>query len=466
MIPQNLAILEVPQAQKSNGTGMTATGDQEGQDEQNLPVFKTLQLTDIANLPDAQWLISGILQTQSVSMLYGESNAGKSFLALDWSLRVSRGLDWLDWPTRAGAVLYIAAEGLQGMKTRIAAWMQHHGYQLTDFPNIYFIGNPTHLVDEKATLIRTIEQLPVKPALIVVDTLSMCTLGVNENSYEATKAIQTAHLLKELFSCHVMIIHHAGKGGDYRGFSGLKGNIDTQLELQGDDTDMMTLTCKKQRDGAAKFDPISLTRVVIDLGRVDDMGNAVTSCVVTAGSAVTTAKQLDKRLHEALEVLAIEGSISASNWQKLCHSRFRISESAFYHHVLPTLVDKRYVERLGERGKGARYQITATGEILHTANSLHDSMSSEDTFTASLHHPFRDAVTAVIPTATPTQDPLILTEQKTVVAPARDTRLHGPPLRACFHCKQENWVYDPHGSSEGKGIYTCGTCNPPAGDTA
>ena len=123
----------------TNSNGKNRKIDSAGQDQQSLPVFKTLQLTDIASLPDAQWLISGILQTQSVSMLYGESNAGKSFLALDWCLRISKGLDWLDRPTRPGAVLYIAAEGLQGMKTRIAAWMQHHGYQATDFPNFYFI---------------------------------------------------------------------------------------------------------------------------------------------------------------------------------------------------------------------------------------------------------------------------------------------------------------------------------------
>jgi putative DNA primase/helicase len=46
-----------------------------------------------------------------------------------------------------------------------------------------------------------------------------------------------------------------------------------------------------------------------------------------------------------------------------------------------------------------------------------------------------------------------------------DMRNYGPPLRACFTCRKEDWYYDPHGLGEGRGIYRCRNCQPPTENT-
>ena len=52
------------------------------------------------------WLFQGAL-----SVLYGSSNTGKTFVALSIAGHVATGLPWCGNDVRQGPVLYIAAEG-------------------------------------------------------------------------------------------------------------------------------------------------------------------------------------------------------------------------------------------------------------------------------------------------------------------------------------------------------------------
>jgi len=66
-----------------------------------------------------EWIIKDILPTESLSVLFGESGTGKSFLALDLCLSIARGSEWHGHHVdRAGAVIYICGEGASGVKRR------------------------------------------------------------------------------------------------------------------------------------------------------------------------------------------------------------------------------------------------------------------------------------------------------------------------------------------------------------
>ena len=54
-------------------------------------------------------------------MLYGDSNCGKSFFALDLAYHVAAGHCWFGNRVKAGDALYVAAEGGRGFSKRIAA---------------------------------------------------------------------------------------------------------------------------------------------------------------------------------------------------------------------------------------------------------------------------------------------------------------------------------------------------------
>src|SRR5688572_3923506 len=89
--------------------------------------LKLYSIGELFALPEPQWLIRDIMPTPGLCLLYGASGYGKSFVAIDLAMSVATGRDWMgQFPVEQGAVVYIAAEGLSGIKKRVAAWQTHH----------------------------------------------------------------------------------------------------------------------------------------------------------------------------------------------------------------------------------------------------------------------------------------------------------------------------------------------------
>jgi len=66
-------------------------------------------------------LIKNWLGENAISVVYGDSNCGKSFFAVDLAYHVAAGQSWFNNKVKAGNVLYVAAEGGRGFGKRIAA---------------------------------------------------------------------------------------------------------------------------------------------------------------------------------------------------------------------------------------------------------------------------------------------------------------------------------------------------------
>ena len=67
----------------------------------------------------------GLFTAGGLIGLYGPSGEGKSFLALDWALSISAGVDWFERIVLPGQSLYVAAEGGRSIRKRVAAWLKH-----------------------------------------------------------------------------------------------------------------------------------------------------------------------------------------------------------------------------------------------------------------------------------------------------------------------------------------------------
>ena len=69
------------------------------------------------------WLVKGVLPSRGVAFIVGQSKAGKSFLAIDISLRLAAGAPKvLGRKARGCGVVYIAGEDADGCRARVAAW--------------------------------------------------------------------------------------------------------------------------------------------------------------------------------------------------------------------------------------------------------------------------------------------------------------------------------------------------------
>jgi hypothetical protein len=131
----------------------------------------------VYRIPDPEWLIEGILPANKLSVVYGASGTGKSFLTLDWGLSVATGTDWQGYKVKQGAVAYIAAEKGTGYKRRIQAWFQHAGLKHEeDLPFVLAHGPVSLFRDDEvdefyagvASKLGSIEKLE----LVIVDTLA------------------------------------------------------------------------------------------------------------------------------------------------------------------------------------------------------------------------------------------------------------------------------------------------------
>jgi len=236
------------------------------------------------------WLVKPLLEADCVAVLIGEPETYKSFLALDIAMCIASGTSWHGRKVRQGPVLYIAGEGQTGLAKRISAWELHHKLDLTAHP-IMFSTMPTALTDPVARAIllteieRATEYLGASPALVVADTLSRNFGPGDENSTaDMQRAGMTLDAVRHATQGGtVLVVHHSGHADKTRGrgSSVLWGNSDAEYLLVKDEVaGIATLTARKTKDGP-RPQPVSFKPIVIDLGLLDDDGDAQTSLVLT-----------------------------------------------------------------------------------------------------------------------------------------------------------------------------------------
>jgi phage/plasmid primase-like uncharacterized protein len=258
------------------------------------------QLTSSYEPPDE--LVEGLLTAGDGSVLYGESNSGKTFLALDIACAVARGVPWQGRRVEKGLVLYLACESVSSVKGRLQAYQLHHNCRV---PGFCIVENPIDLfADECDTekvifLIKQIEhQTNQKVRLIVGDTLARLTAGGDENrGADMGLVVRRFDRIRTEISSHFLLVHHSGKNAanGARGWSGLRAAIDTEFEVT-DSPSGRCLEITKQRDLSTKGQRIGFKLESIVLGE-NKWGEQATSCVVVAGNA-PEKKSSGKRMGE------------------------------------------------------------------------------------------------------------------------------------------------------------------------
>lgn len=142
------------------------------------------ELSDRYEPPDE--LIQGVLTSGDGSVLYGDSNSGKTFLVIDMAASVARGVNWMGKRTEPGLVVYLAAESPASVRGRLQAYQRHHDCKV---PNFAIVQSPIDLFDgdsDTDRVIKLVHQLErqqgQKVRLIVGDTLARLSAGANENA--------------------------------------------------------------------------------------------------------------------------------------------------------------------------------------------------------------------------------------------------------------------------------------------
>lgn len=222
-----------------------------------------------------------------LSVVFGESNSGKTYMVIDLVCAVARGAPWMGKRTVQGAILYVAGEGAASVRMRLLAYKRHHC--LTSLP-VAIVPVAVNLLDRNGDTARVIEaahaageRLGMPISMIVIDTLARAMGGGNENASEDMGAVVGhADAIRSATGAHVAFIHHSGKDSTRgaRGSSSLRAAVDTEVEVIADAAAKThTATFTKQRDLASKGESTTARFVALDFG-LDQWGKPQRVCIV------------------------------------------------------------------------------------------------------------------------------------------------------------------------------------------
>lgn len=263
-------------------------------------------------------LIEGVLGRIAMAVIYGDSNSGKTFLAIDIGAAVGDASEWMGRPSAGGLVVYLATEAPGSVEMRLRALQRYRGRKV---PGFVIVRSPINLMDGDAdatAVIGLVEELErehgEKVALIIGDTLARIAAGANENSGEDMGVVlRHADAIRAATGAAFIWIHHSGKdqAKGMRGWSGIRAAIDTEIEVTVDEaTGVRTAEITKQRDLPGKGTRIGFRLEAVQLG-VNQWGTPRSSCVVVTADAPPKREQGRRQSELAgaiVEFLAARGT--------------------------------------------------------------------------------------------------------------------------------------------------------------
>lgn len=257
-----------------------AVADKPAEDLGTAMRFQVQPLGQFAKGTLPRWIIKSVLPKAELAVVFGESGSGKSFLVMDMALAISRGMDWCGHRVKQGRVVYIAAEGAGGARTRANAYAQHHELLLDELPFGVINAAPNFLQKTDAVDVAKAIVASGPCDVVIVDTFAQTTPGANENSAEDIgKALAHCKGIHRATGALVILVHHSGKDASKgaRGWSGIKAAADAEIEVTRL-ADARLARVSKMKDGEdGSVFPFKLTTVPVG---VDEDGDVISSCVV------------------------------------------------------------------------------------------------------------------------------------------------------------------------------------------
>ena len=303
-----------------------------------------------------KWLVKHWLQEQALIMVHGPSGGGKTFAVLDWSMHIAAGNDnWNGHKVKSGAVVYLAGEGHHGLRSRVAAWKQHHRAKHL---NMWLsrAGCDLNTPEGYQRVLDAVRALPEKPSMIVIDTLHRFLLGDENSAQDAKTMIDACAGLMREFDCSVLLVHHTGVSDEAqhraRGSSAWKGALEIEISIvpaKGDQP--MQIVQRKSKD-AEEAQPLYANLNVVPInGWLDEDGEQVSSAVLLLEEAPAERKKESKlegqrKFFEGAwwaagaEVVDQTPYISRSALLNYIINKLPISEASAKQYVKPSVQDK------------------------------------------------------------------------------------------------------------------------------
>lgn len=272
------------------------------------PSFEEIEPADSADLDAVAWRVIGELQEpdyfikhwlakEAFAVLYGEPGAGKTFVVLDMALHIAQGRSWYGSRVREGRVLYVAAEGGNGLRRRLRAAVGPHA----DLPPGFCVLPVPIFLDDPQACARLDQFIEDQGGfdLIVFDTLARSMTGDENLQQDMGRVITAADALRKKWSATVLLVHHTGKDAarGARGSSALLGGVDTEIALRAGAEMTVKMHSTKQKEDEGLGIELQLEKVILG---TDSDGDDITSLKVKGTVSAAKAEKLKALSKEPL----------------------------------------------------------------------------------------------------------------------------------------------------------------------
>ena len=314
-----------------------------------------LNADEIDQITDPTFLINDFLVVGQVTVVAGAGDSGKTFIVLDAALRTAEHYN----------VMYVAGEDAPGIKLRRNAWWTF--WRRPRPERFWMWAEPFSLFDESSVrdFLQQIAELDIK--LIVLDTLSQCSIGADENGTRDMSIVMgNAQRIASMTGAAVLIIHHSGKDGNgYRGNSTIKFNTYGFYDVtKSDDTVALTPVRVKNAQG---IKPRHFRFISVPVGDKE-------SAVVAPASKVMPSRRLTDDRATILTMLALmTDSVGGAKTSEL-EKAIDLKGGSFFRPLKALKLDG-YIEERPEKA-GSKLIISTKGRQALQEHSDDPSIST------------------------------------------------------------------------------------------
>jgi hypothetical protein len=276
-------------------------------------------------LPEAEWLIEGVIERDSLAVLWGASGTGKSFVALDMALCIATGETWLGaYKTKRGDVFICMGEGARGGRRRARGWAKHRGIE--SIPGAYFYPAAPLIRDPKVLEAFLKEVKKKMPKLVIIDTLARSFTGDENSAGDMNEWVKAAVRIQQETGACVLIVHHTAKAvkkgskPTERGSGALRGAVDTSIYVSKGDLNVVTIENPKQKDGK-EFDPITVELQEVVLREATGEKPRMTTLVIAPSEGPMALLSIDTAEPRDLALALLERAspLSKTEWLAMLH---------------------------------------------------------------------------------------------------------------------------------------------------
>lgn len=295
------------------------------------------------------WLIRGIVPANAAGVLYGAPGTGKTFVAIDIAASVASATKFNGRPTATGPIVYVAGEGHAAIRDRFEAWFKTNKgddqSQWTGQSDIHISRSSISIVDQSQfhALAAELDGMPVKPKLVIIDTLFRATAGADVNDAQAMTGFwANVGAIKSRYNCTVLIVHHTGRNEPGRSFGSivLLANADFEMSIE-DSESGKAIKNTKQKD-APEFNPMHFNLKQVHLGHIlhnpTDISDIeqITSCVCEFITPPVAQPNLDRDTASAINENVPRGP-KAKSQRKVGGLLCAVHDQVLKHRgILPT----------------------------------------------------------------------------------------------------------------------------------